>query len=353
LQALAEAEKKDHLFVSPLSAGLAFGMLSNGASGATFDEIRQTFGLAEFSNEEMNDYYRKMLTELMAVDPQVTLESANSIWFNKDFQVLDAFAKVNQTKYDAEVRTEDFSDPATLGLINAWCADKTHDKIDRILDSSPTGVMYLLNALYFKGAWSLPFDKSLTQDAAFTNEDGTSSSVAMMHGDLPLSYFKAPRFEMAELPYGNEAFSMVLLLPAAGETVASVAESLDAAVWNDCVSNLSQQPAQLALPRMNLAYEVGLNEVLRAMGMQLIFDESAADFSRIHPSDPLFVSLVKQKTTLEVNEEGTEATAVTVIGMDVSSGLAPLALTFNRPFLFFIKEKSSGLILFAGLAKRL
>lgn len=357
LKNIAGAEKAgDHVFVSPLSAGLAFGMLGNGAAGATFDEIRQAFGFAdEISNEDINDYYCKMLTEMKAADPYVTLESANSVWIRNGFPVLDAFVEVNRTKYDAEVRNENFSDPATLGLINAWCADKTHGKIDRILDGiSDDAIMYLLNALYFKGIWSRTFDKGQTSDAGFTNEDGTVSSVPMMHQTLPLNYLKRPLFEMAEAPYGNGAFSMVFLLPAKGATAASVVEGLDASVWNDCLSQLRQHELNLSLPRMSLKYDIKLNDVLQAMGVKSMFDPAKADFSRINPEHPLYVSLVKQKTTLDINEEGSEASAVTVVGMMYASSVgAPATMVLNRPFLFFIKEKSTGVILFAGYVKKL
>jgi serpin B len=272
--------------------------------------------------------------------------------------VLDAFVKVNEEKYDAEARNEDFADPATLALINAWCADKTHGKIKSILDNlSSDAAMCLLNALYFKGAWSIPFDKALTKNSAtFINENGTTTPVAMMHADLKANYVKGPGFELAELPYGNEAFSMALLLPDEGSSALSVVESLDAAVWNDCLSKASRRDVKVALPRMNLAYEINLNGVLAAMGMPAMFDPDKADFSRINPDLPLFVSLVKQKTTLEINEEGSEAAAVTVIGMigaDIGEIVPPVSLTFDRPFLFFIKEKSTGVILFAGFAKKL
>jgi serpin B len=355
LKSIAVAEKgSDHIFVSPLSAGLAFGMLGNGAAGATFDEMRQAFGFADgISDEDINDYYRKMLTEMKAADPYVTLESANSIWIRNGFPVLDAFVEVNRAKYDAEVRNENFSDPATLGLINAWCADKTHGKIDRILDGiSGDAMMYLLNALYFKGIWSRTFDKGQTRDARFTNEDGTSSSVPMMRQTLSLNYFRSPLFEMAEVPYGNEAFSMVLLLPAGGATVGSVVESLDASVWNDCLSGLEKHEISLSLPRMSLKYEIRLNDVLQSMGVQSMFDPEKADFSRINPENQLYVSFVKQKTTLDINEEGSEASAVTIPGMAYAVG-PQSTLVFNRPFLFFIKEKSTGVILFAGYTKKL
>jgi serpin B len=201
--------------------------------------------------------------------------------------------------------------------------------------------------------WSLPFNKELTRDATFTNEDGSVSSVPMMHRHLQFNYFKGSGFELAEMPYGNEAFSMVFLLPAEGATVGSVTESLDASVWNDCLSQLQQRSMDISLPRMNLAYEITLNDALRDMGMTLIFDETEADFSRINPDAPLVVSLVKQKTTLEINEEGSEASAATGIIMAGATGDIPPSLEFNRPFLFFIKEKSTGIILFAGYAKKL
>jgi serpin B len=332
-------------------------MLSNGADGATFNEIRETFGFAGASNEELNTYYLKMLTELTAVDPQVILESANSIWLNKDFVPLNTFKEVNQTKYNAEIRKEDFANPATLRLINAWCAEKTHGKIDEILKELSAGArLYLLNALYFKGRWSHPFDKGETRKATFTNENNSVSSVNMMHQQLQLNYFQGPQFAIAEAPYGNEAFSMVFLLPAEGLTVASAVESLDASVWKDALSKLQERSVHLSLPRLELEYEIPLNDVLQSMGITSAFDPEKADFSRITPDESLFVSFVKQKTTLEVNEEGSEAAAVTVVGMTSAPGPGAdlsVSLTLDRPFLFFIKEKSTGLILFAGYAKKL
>jgi serpin B len=354
----AAGEGSDHIFVSPLSAGLAFGMLSNGAAGDTFDEIGRTFGFADISNEDINNYYLKMLTELKAADKKVALESANSIWIRNGFPVLDAFVKVNKEKYDAEVRNEDFSNPATLAMINAWCAEKTHGKIDRIIDELPEdAVMCLMNALYFKGIWSKPFDKAFTLDnTPFYNEDGTTTPVSMMHKERMARYAAGEGFEMVELPYGNEAFSMMLLLPEKGSTVTSVAESLDATVWDDCLARLWKCEVDLRFPRMSIKYEIELNDVLKSMGMPLAFDELKADFSRINPDRPLYISKVVQKTTLDINEEGTEAAAVTVIVVgDMLSPGPPerVTMTFDRPFLLFIRENSTGVILFAGLTKKL
>jgi serpin B len=359
LRSVADAkESSEHVFVSPLSAALAFGMLSNGAAGDTFDEIRRTFGFADISNEDINNYYLKIITELKAVDRAVALESANSIWINQRFTALDAFVKVNEEKYDAEVRNEDFSNPATLDLINAWCAEKTHGKIDRILNElSDDAVMCLLNALYFKGMWSEPFEKALTTDnTPFYNQDGSRTPVSMMHRELKAMYTGGEDFEMLELPYGNGAFSMMLLLPGEGSTVTSIAENLDATVWEDRMARMRKCEVELSFPRMSLEYEIELNEALKAMGMPSMFDEMKADFSRINPNAKFVVSKVIQKTTLDINEEGTEAAAVTAIVMIEMSAPGPpehVSMTFDRPFLLFIKENSTGVIMFAGLTKKL
>jgi serpin B len=294
-----------------------------------------------------------MTEALTTLDPEVTLESANSIWLRKDFEPLPTFVEVNQSHYDAEVRSEDFSDPATLGLINGWCADKTHGMIDRILDET-SGIMYLLNALYFKGMWTVPFEKDQTQDATFTGENGATSVVPMMQNELELNYAESDLFEIVEAPYGNEAFSTVFLLPKEGVDLPSVIGNLDASVWSDCLSKLSPRTVQLGIPRVKLAYEANLIPALKELGMQTMFTE-AADLTGIHPTIPLVVSMVKQKTALEINEEGSEAAAVTVVGIDGTAGppLPPVSFVLDRPFLLFIKEKSTGAVLFEGIIREL
>jgi serpin B len=352
-----ESEEEGNIFVSPLSVTLALGMLNNGAAGSTSEEIRKTLGYDGVSTGEMNDYFLKMLIALKNIDPYVTLESANSIWLRQDFRPLPAFIEVNQSKYDAEVRSEDFADPATLRLINAWCSDKTHGMINEILKQiSPDAVMYLINALYFKGAWAEPFDKKETKDDIFTREDGATSTVPMMQKELRLNYVRNDLFQAVEVPYGNEAFSTLFLLPTEGVALSSVVEQLDATAWNDCLANLSGQQVQLGIPRMELEYGITLNSALKKLGIQSVFSDEAADLTGIHPTAPLAVSLIKQNTALKVNEEGTEAAAVTIVGVDIATAPPPdrpVPFILNRPFLFFIKEKSTGAILFEGLIRTL
>jgi serpin B len=357
LQVVSEKEE-GNLFLSPLSATFALGMLNNGAAGITSEEIRNALGYAGIPTEEMNDYFLKMLTALKTIDPDVTLESANSIWIRNDFQALPSFVEANQTKYDAEVRHEDFSNPATLALINNWCAEKTHGKIDRILDKIPeNAIMYLINGLYFKGIWSKPFEKEQTKNQTFANEDGSTPLVPMMRKELPLTYAQNELFGMVEVPYGNEAFSMIFLLPAEGVSLQSVIENLNASVWNDCLAGLSPRTVRLGIPRIELAYEIQLKDALKKLGMLSMFDAETVDLSGIHPTASLVVSGVKQKTALEINEEGSEASAVTIVEIvemaSPTTPPSPVSFILNRPFLLFIKEKSTGTILFEGVVRKL
>ncbi|MDR1645555.1 MAG: serpin family protein [Tannerellaceae bacterium] len=353
LKAVAAEEEKENIFLSPLSATLALGMLNNGAAGTTAEEIRTALGYAGIPDEDLNDFFQKLIEALREIDPQVTLESANSIWIRNDFPTLAPFRETNQTYYDAQVRNADFSDPATLAAINSWCADHTNGMIDRILNGiSESSVMYLLNALYFKGAWTEPFEKEQTQQKVFYNEDGTLAlNIPLMSGGGRLNYAQGDHFEIVELPYGNEAFSMVFLLPEEGLSLSSVIENLDAAAWSESLAKLSPSSVLLSLPRLKLAYEIQLKETLRSLGMQAMFDDQEANFTRLS-SIPTYVSFVKQKTALALDEEGAEAAAVTIIGIEVASG-HDISMVLNRPFLLFIKEKSTGAILFEGAVRKL
>ncbi|MDR1919852.1 MAG: serpin family protein [Tannerellaceae bacterium] len=350
-------DAETNILLSPLSASLALAMLNNGAKGQTQDEIQQTLGYGEVSREEMNGYFQKMITALQTVDPKVILESANSIWIMEGFPVLEAFKDTNRSYYAAEVRNEDFSDPATLDLINNWCAEKTHDKIPDILDKiNQDAIMYLINALYFKGVWTIPFDKEATADEAFANLDGSSPRLPTMNLKQTFYHAEGETFDLLELPYGNEAFSMLIMLPKEGVSPSAVIDALDAPSWDASLAQMFPKEVELKLPRFKIEYERTLNEDLKDMGMRSMFSPAMADFSLINSGGGLFVSQVKQKTFAEVNEEGTEAAAVTIIEMEMTSigeKAPPVLFHVNRPFLYFIKEKSTGAILFTGLTKNL
>jgi serpin B len=279
--------------------------------------------------------------------------------------VLDAFKEVNVAHYEAEIRNVDFRDLATNALINNWCFEKTHGKIPEIVDKNSSLsqlFMCLLNALYFKGAWTLPFDKSQTREATFRNEDGSASPVQMMTMNKELNYSYGTTFDLLELPYGNEAFAMDLLLPREGVSLSEVVESLTAEQWAQTVTALQPATLSVQLPRFKIEYTRGLNRDLNALGMASLFN-GTVDLSRIHPELsrmlhpelPVVVS-VSQKTYAEVHEEGTEAAAVTIVEIFGSSGgapAAPPAFHFDRPFVFLIREKTSGAIFFTGIVRSL
>jgi serpin B len=236
-------------------------------------------------------------------------------------------------------------------LINGWCAQKTHGKIDEILSEiSPNAVMYLINALYFKGVWQYQFDKTLTQNETFHNFDGTQTQVPMMNETISANYFANTQFEVVELPYGNGAFSMVVVLPKNGVSVDDVINSFTPDTWQTLLSSMNTvDKITVKLPRFKTEYKRKLNDDLKALGMTSMF--SNANLSEINPDEDLYVSMVLQKTFAEVNEEGTEAAAVTVIGIETTSVPEPLVFEANRPFLYFIKERNTGAILFGGVNK--
>jgi serpin B len=355
LRTVTAGDDNGNILLSPLSLTLALAMLDNGADGTTHDEIRSALGFGDASRDDANGYFRKMVDALAGADNRVTFESANSLWISDRLTVYDAFKTVNRDAFDAEALAFSSADPAgTVKRINDWCAARTYNLIPQLLDSADPGiVMYLVNALYFKARWTHRFDRSLTAKSAFHNLDGTTSSPQTMRQTTNPNYLATDAFEMVELPYGNESFALTLLLPAEGTTPASVIDALDAEIWNDCLAKLYGRPVDIRLPRFKVEYARLLNSDLKALGMATMFGP-AADFSLISPQ-PLEVSLVLQKTFITVDEEGTEAAAATVIKGVTSPGPSPqpIVLAFDRPFIYFITERSTGSIIFAGLTNSL
>lgn len=348
-----------NVLLSPLSATIALAMLNNGAQGITHEEVQGVLGYGDISREEMNDYFRKMLTVMREIDPDVAFESANSIWIMKNYPVLQPFIDVNKEYYEAEIRNEDFTNPATLDLINGWCAEKTHDKITKILEElSSDVIMCLINALYFKGTWTVPFDKEDTKEEAFYNLDGSTPKIPMMNKQLQLNYRKDEQFSLLELPYGSENFSMIMLLPDKDVPMSSILEKLDADHWTENAYRMYPKEVKMKIPRFKVEYERELNDDLMQMGMVSMFTPGA-NLTLIHPTAPLCVSMVKQKTFAEINEEGTEAAAVTIIVLtesDIGGEPAPPQIVefyVDRPFLYFIKERSTGTIFFMGQVNNL
>lgn len=338
-----------NVFVSPLSASIALSMTANGANGATLDEMKATLGFGDYTLDEMNSYYKKLVSGLLTVDNTTTLGIANSIWIKEGFDVKKPFVDVNKDMYNAEVRELDFTAKQAVDAINQWCADKTNQRITKILEMIPSDArMYLINALYFKGTWKYKFDKSKTTSGDFTTASGQTTKVDMMRQECSASYTEDEGLQIVELPYGNEAFSMVVLLPGETQNMDNVIASIPGN-WDTWMEHLDDHLIDLKLPKFKFEYGRELNDDLKKMGMNIPF-QPIADFGKISDTE-LQISKVKQDTFVEVNEEGTEAAAVTVVETVVTS-IGPdsqrIPFHVDRPFVYIIKEKSTGAILFMG-----
>ena len=336
-------------FFSPLSLNMALGMLYNGSSGDTRTRMAETLGMADFTDAEINEYYQKMSQALLKADPSTELSIANSIWYRNGFSVKQPFIDVNKKYFDAAVKSLDFSKPDAANVINKWCADKTKNRIREIVPSPIPGnvMMYVINALYFKSKWKSKFDKANTKQASFTRADNSTINVNMMEQTSTLPYYADEYLQCVEMTYGNEAFSMVAVLGAEDMGIDRLIEYLDDETWQNIVGNMYGQKVWLKLPRFKIECEMDLNDPVKNVGMVRIFLGGFENISNIE----LVVSAIRQKTFVEVNEEGTEAAAVTVVGIVESAGPdqnMPVPFFANRPFLYLIKEKSTGVILFIG-----
>jgi serpin B len=276
------------------------------------------------------------------------MEIANSIWIREGFEALQAFLDVNKTFFDAVVEVLDFSDPGAADIINAWVKEKTHQKIEEIVEKpiDAMTVMFLINAIYFKGTWTYEFDPDETAAEVF-HAPGGDQTVQMMSMNVTVPYMQTEDFQAVNLPYGDELFSMVILLPKPGKDIDALVAALSDEDWANWLGAFAEQEGDIYLPRFELEYETSLNEVLMALGMEVAFT-GAADFTGIHPAGGLFISNVKHKTYVKVNEEGTEAAAVTSVEIGYTSAPEGFVLRVDRPFLFVIHDAHSKALLFVG-----
>jgi serpin B len=346
LHEINESQRQENVFISPLSASMALGMTLNGAEGATFDAMRNTLRLGSASREEVNASYRTLIDLLRGIDNSTDFRIANSIWYEKTFPFNASFIGESQQFFDAKVTPLDFTDASSPGIINSWVNEATGRKISKIVEQIPQDqVMYLIDAIYFKGSWRSRFDKSETSNAPFHALDGSSNDVPMMTQRSSLRVSYGADYKAVDLPYGNAAWSMTVVLPDNGADINTFAESMTLDKWRSIESSLHEASIPLFLPRFKLEWKRNLNEPLTNLGMGIAF--TGADFSRMSPAGKqLAIDEVIQKTFLDVNEDGTEAAAVTSVGMVAVSAPAPFRV--DRPFLIAIRENLSGTILFIG-----
>ena len=351
LRAVRKHSTDANVFISPLSVSMALNMTLNGAVGDTADEMRAALRESGYSTADINAYSRELREALLRADPKTTIGIANAIWYCQGATVKAPFIEANRTYYDAEVQALDFFSPSATATINGWCAQKTHNKIKEIVKQvDPTTFMYLINAVYFKGAWTTRFEKKNTRSADFHRADGSTQQVQMMRLRDTFRCASSDVCDYLEMDYGNHAFSMVIMLPKDGKTTRDVIATMDGKKWADAIQSLTLKEIRVLLPRFKAECEYPMHEhILPDMGMKLPFNSELADLSGIADIGAfgrLFISSVIHKTFVQVDEEGTEAAAVTSI--DIVGSNESSFFIVDRPFLFVIREKSTGVILFIG-----
>jgi len=341
-----------NVFISPLSAAMALGMAYNGAAGVTQAEMQRTLELDGMTLDDVNQSYRGLIALLRGLDQQVAFTVANSVWYdpNPAYAPTPDFVATTRTYFDARIESLDFKSPTAAPTINAWVSDQTRGKIPSIVpDPVPQDVVaYLINAIYFKGSWTTQFDKTRTEPQTFKLVDGTSTTVPMMtHGrTIRVGYVWDNGVIVFDLPYGGQAFSMTIALPRDAGGLDSLVQGLTNERWSGWIAGLDSGTFDVFVPRFTVTYGLAMNDVLKALGMPSAFCDSAhPDFTRMNPNG-LCITEVRHKATVDVNEEGTEAAAATSVGIAPTS--MPPSIIVDRPFLFVLRERLSGTILFMG-----
>jgi len=350
---LRAKQAEENIFISPASIITALAMTYNGAEAETREAMENTLGFESMSQEEVNQAFADLLTILHNPDPEVEMTVANSLWAREGVEFKEDFLQRNNDYFDARVTALDFDDHAAAERINKWVKDQTGGAIEDIIEPpiDPLTVLFIINAIYFNGEWTEPFDPDLTREIPFHLSSGAEKDIPVMFKNDEFSYLETALFQAVRLPYGkNERLAMYVFLPSAENGLDDFLEELNPGTWNDWAASFSNREGELGLPRFEFEYEISLNESLKALGMEIAFDDTAADFSGMRDIPPrLFISDVKHKSFIDVNEEGTEAAAATSVEIRVESARPDhFTMIIDRPFFFAIADDLTGIILFMG-----
>ena len=352
---IRKTEQGKNMFISPFSISVALAMTLNGAAGETEQAMTDTLQLQGLNSESINAGYAGLHQILLTSDPKVTLTIANSLWARQDVPFKQDFLQRNTEFFGAEISTLDFSDPSASKTINQWVDTQTHGKLKKIVSDAIDAdtVLFLINAIYFKGTWQAKFDPAETRDGTFYLTTGAEKQTPMMSrtGDYPYYANYDANFQALSLPYGSGRTSMYIFLPGRESDLDAFLEHLNAERWEQWMSEFYQEEVFLALPKFKLEYEKQLNDPLKALGMDVAFSPSRADFGRMAPLEALdgnlYIGEVLQKAVVEVNEEGTEAAAATKVEIKLES--APPVFIVDRPFFFAIRDNQTKTVLFMGV----
>jgi serine protease inhibitor len=350
-QQVAKTDPGNNSFISPLSASMSLGMAMNGAAGPTLDAMRTALRLDSGDVGQLNAAYQGLITGLRGLDPTTTFQIANAVWYRNTFSFKQPFLDTTKKYFDAQVQGLDFSNvPASLSTINGWVSSNTGGRIPTILDDiKPDEVMFLINAIYFKGTWQYKFDPKATAPSSFRAADGTVQTVPFMNRPENMK----PKFRVggtqqlaiAELPYGDGAFAMDIVMAGFGQnaSIDSIAAQWNSTTWATLLASLQDTDEAFAMPKFTFTYDRMLTNDLSALGMGVAFTDQA-NFSGMS-AQPLKLSFVKQKAFVTVDETGTTAGASTVTGVTVT---ALREFRVDHPFIFVIRERQTGTILFMG-----
>ena len=350
-----QANLTQNVVLSPLSIDVALHMATNGATGDTKAEMKQTLGVADASDDEINRAVLDLSAQLLSMDRRVTLSLANSIWFYDKFTLQAGFDELIQTYYDGRIEGLNFKDPGTKDRINGWVADKTQGKITNLLEEvKDNDVMYLINAVYFKADWQYRFDPQQTQDAPFYLEEGQEVMVPTMFSEgVKLRRYYGSSFQLLDIPYGNGQFSLVILLPADGSLAETISQ-LSPTNLSTWIAEADTLTPQLYLPKFKASFKMDAKRPLMELGMKLPFGQQA-DFGGFFSQGPvgrLYIDRVIHEAVIEVNEAGSEAAAATLVAVGWLSSTGgtpqPAVVRVDRPFAYFIREQHTEAILFAG-----
>ncbi len=349
---LAAKKPDSNVVVSPYSVSTALSMAYNGAGSKTKTEMQNVLDYTGLSDEAVNQQNSSLYKSLMHINPSSELTVANAMFANKNFEFVKAFMDSNQKYYGAKLETLDFADLSTVNKINNWVKDNTKSKIPSILDKvAPDAILYLVNAVYFKGVWLDEFKKDETQPVDFKLNNGSKKTVEMMNRSAKMSYFAGNNFQAVMLPYKDKRLQMCIFLPDKKSNITAFINSLTPESWSKWREQFSKEEGHLGLPRFKVEYKTELSDVLKAAGMPCAFEDNCADFKKMIEQNAM-ISRVLHKTYLEVNEKGTEAAAATAIEMSVTSAAMnpkpPFDMVCDRPFVVAIQDEKTNAILFVG-----
>lgn len=347
IEAVTQDSVRGQTVVSPLSCSLALGMLANGAAGETQQELLDALGFGGISVDEMNSYNEKMTHDLVSLDATTELVLANSIWVDRQFEVLGTFKSSLENYYDADTRQVELAE--AVPTINKWCADKTNGLINDFFSELNENVKaVLLNAVYFKGKWAKAFDANETETGDFANADGSVSQISLMRTEDNFFYGGNETCEVARFGYGNGAFALYVALPDEGKSVEQCLENMDGDAWDALIEGMELRRMDVRFPKFSIKSKMRQQEAIKDLGAEYVFG-SEADFSGLTDGE-FHIGQIQQATTVSFDEEGTEAAAATGndIVLDVQPDGDAVNFYIQRPFFFLLTEQSTGTVLFMG-----